>query len=202
LGAIIAIIFALVIGWANPFTALQLLFINLVNDSLPAIALGMEKAEPTIMKRQPRDPDSGIFTGKTLISVTYRGILIALAVIIAQWLGNQQSPEMGVAMAFSTLILSRTLQTFAARSNTQTAFQVGFLSNKMVLLAIVVCAAFFSLTLLPGLREVFAIPTAFALKEIGIALALAASAVLLMEITKLILVKVQEPKGEAQVHKQ
>jgi magnesium-transporting ATPase (P-type) len=105
-------------------------------------------------------------------------------------------------MAFSTLILSRTLQTFAARSNTQTAFQVGFLSNKMVLLAIVVCAAFFSLTLLPGLREVFAIPTAFALKEIGIALALAASAVLLMEITKLILVKVQEPKGEAQVHKQ
>ena len=202
LGAIIAIILALVIGWANPFTALQLLFINLVNDSLPAIALGMEKAEPTIMKRQPRDPDSGIFTGKTLISVTYRGILIALAVIIAQWLGNQQSPEMGVAMAFSTLILSRTLQTFAARSNTQTAFQVGFLSNKMVLLAIVVCAALFSLTLLPGLREVFAIPAAFALKEIGIALALAASAVLLMEITKLILVKVQEPKGEAQVHKQ
>lgn len=194
LGAIITILFALVIGWSNPFTALQLLFINLVNDSLPAIALGMEKAEPTIMKRQPRDPNSGIFTGRTLISVTYRGILIALAVITAQWIGNQQSAEMGVAMAFSTLILSRTLQTFPARSNTQTALQVGLFSNKMVWLAILVCAGLFSLTLLPGLREVFAIPAAFALKEIGVAFALAISAVLLMELTKLIIVKVQAPK--------
>lgn len=201
LGAIIAIIFSLAIGWANPFTALQLLFINLVNDSLPAIALGMEKAEPTIMQRQPRDPDSGIFTGKTLISVTYRGILIALAVIVAQWLGNQQSAEIGVAMAFTTLILSRTLQTFAARSNTQTSIQAGLFSNKMVLLAIVVCGGLFSLTLLPGLREVFAIPAAFALKDIGLALALAATAVLLMEITKLILVKVQEPKSKAELNK-
>ncbi|MGX7124472.1 cation-translocating P-type ATPase [Enterococcus viikkiensis] len=201
LGAIIAIIFALVIGWSNPFTALQLLFINLVNDSLPAIALGMEKAEPTIMQRQPRDPDSGIFTGKTLISVTYRGILIALAVIVAQWLGNQQSAEIGVAMAFTTLILSRTLQTFAARSNTQTSIQAGLFSNKMVLLAIVVCGGLFSLTLLPGLREVFAIPAAFALKDIGLALALAATAVLLMEITKLILVKIQEPKTKSELNK-
>ncbi|MGO2637714.1 MAG: cation-translocating P-type ATPase [Enterococcus viikkiensis] len=201
LGAIIAIIFALVIGWSNPFTALQLLFINLVNDSLPAIALGMEKAEPTIMQRQPRDPDSGIFTGKTLISVTYRGILIALSVIVAQWLGNQQSAEIGVAMAFTTLILSRTLQTFAARSNTQTSIQAGLFSNKMVLLAIVVCGGLFSLTLLPGLREVFAIPAAFALKDIGLALALAATAVLLMEITKLILVKIQEPKTKSELNK-
>ncbi len=60
----------------------------------PQLLLGMEKAEPTIMKRQPRDPDSGIFTGKTLISVTYRGILIAIAVITAQWIGNLQSAEM------------------------------------------------------------------------------------------------------------
>lgn len=107
---------------------------------------------------------------------------------------------MGVAMAFSTLILSRTLQTFAARSNTQTSLQVGLFSNKMVLLAILVCAGLFSLTLLPGLREVFAIPTAFALKEIGLALALATSAVLLMEITKLIIVKVQEPKTKTQLN--
>ncbi|OJG47040.1 calcium-translocating P-type ATPase, PMCA-type [Enterococcus hermanniensis] len=198
LGAIISIIFALVVGWANPFTALQLLFINLVNDSLPAIALGMEKAEPTIMQRQPRDPNSGIFTGKTLTSVTYRGILIALAVVTAQWIGNQQSAEIGVAMAFSTLILSRTLQTFAARSNTQTAFQAGFFSNKMVILAVVVCAGLFSLTLLPGLREVFAIPATFTVNDISIAFGLAVAAVVLMEITKLIIVNIQQSKGIAQ----
>lgn len=100
LGAIIAIIFALVADWSNPFTALQLLFINLVNDSLPAIALGTEKAEPATMNRPPRDPNSGIFTDKTLISVTYRGVLIGIAVIFAQWLGMQHSPEFGVAMSF------------------------------------------------------------------------------------------------------
>ncbi|WP_427813696.1 cation-translocating P-type ATPase [Enterococcus sp. 22-H-5-01] len=201
LGAIISIIFALVVGWANPFTALQLLFINLVNDSLPAIALGMEKAEPTIMQRQPRDPNSGIFTGKTLTSVTYRGILIAAAVITAQWIGNQQSAEIGVAMAFSTLILSRTLQTFAARSNTQTSFQAGFFSNKMVTLAVVVCAGLFSLTLLPGLREVFAVPTTFTINDISMALGLAVIAVVLMEITKLIIVKIQQPKGTIETNK-
>lgn len=201
LGAIISIIFALVVGWANPFTALQLLFINLVNDSLPAIALGMEKAEPTIMQRQPRDPNSGIFTGKTLTSVTYRGILIAAAVITAQWIGNQQSAEIGVAMAFSTLILSRTLQTFAARSNTQTSFQAGFFSNKMVTLAVVVCAGLFSLTLLPGLRAVFAIPATFTINDISMALGLAVIAVVLMEITKMIIVKIQQPKGTIETNK-
>ena len=61
LGAIIAILFALIVGWVNPFTALQLLFINLVNDSLPAIALGTEKPEPDVMRRKPRDINEGIF---------------------------------------------------------------------------------------------------------------------------------------------
>ena len=189
LGAIIAIIFALVMGWANPFTALQLLFINLVNDSLPAIALGMEKGEPTVMKRQPRDPNEGLFNGDTLVSVVYRGILIASVVVFAQWLGMQQSPEMGVAMAFSTLIWSRTLQTLPARSNTQTAVQAGFFSNKMVLLAIVICGALFSMTLVPGVREIFSIPAAFGIQQISLCIGLAVGAVLLMELLKVVLVK-------------
>ncbi|MBO1304657.1 cation-translocating P-type ATPase [Enterococcus sp. 669A] len=196
LGAIIAIIVALVMGWNNPFTALQLLFINLVNDSLPAIALGMEKPEPTIMQRAPRDPDEGIFTGKTLSSVTYRGILIAAAVIFAQWLGMQESAELGIAMAFSTLIMSRTLQTLPARSNTQTSWQAGFFANKMVWLAILVCGGLYSVTLIPGVREIFAIPASFTLSHVGTSLVLALAAVILMEITKLILLKVQGHSAE------
>lgn len=107
------------------------------------------------MNRPPRDPNSGIFTDKTLISVTYRGVLIGIAVIFAQWLGMQHSPEFGVAMSFSTLIWCRTLQTFPARSNTQTAIQAGFFSNRSVLLAVVVCSALYCLTMIPGLKEVF-----------------------------------------------
>ncbi|WP_314063332.1 cation-translocating P-type ATPase [uncultured Vagococcus sp.] len=185
LGAIIAIIFALIMGWDNPFTALQLLFINLVNDSLPAIALGMEKAEPTIMKRAPRDPSRGIFSGKTLIAVTYRGILISLMVIVAQWLGMQYSAEVGVAMAFSTLIWSRTLQTLPARSNTETAWQAGFFSNPMVILAIAICGGLYGVTLIPGLREVFAIPADFSVSHIAMSMGLSIIAVTLMELTKL-----------------
>lgn len=125
LGAIIAIIAALIMNWVNPFTALQLLFINLVNDSVPAIALGMEKGEPNVMERDPRDPNEGIFAGDTLRSVLYRGTLIGIAVIISQYIGLGYSNQMSVAMAFTTLILARTLQTFPARSNTQTAIGAG-----------------------------------------------------------------------------
>lgn len=189
LGAIIAIIFALVMDWNNPFTALQLLFINLVNDSVPAIALGMEKAEPNIMDRKPRDPKEGIFSGATLTSVTYRGILIGVAVIIAQFIGMQQSMELGVAMSFSTLILARTLQIFPARSNIQTAIGAGFFSNKAVLYAITFCGALYAFTLLPGVRGIFSIPTTFGLPEFFTSVALAIGAIVLMEIAKLVLRK-------------
>ncbi|MDT2839915.1 cation-translocating P-type ATPase [Vagococcus carniphilus] len=200
LGAIIAILFALLMGWDNLFTALQLLFINLVNDSLPAIALGMEKAEPTIMKRAPRNPNEGIFSGNTLTSVTYRGLLIGLAVIIAQYLGMAQSPELGVAMAFSTLIWSRTLQTLPARSNSQTALKAGLFSNKMVMIAIVVCSSLYGVTLIPGIRQIFSIPTNFSLNEIIISVALAISATVLMEVTKLGIKAVKRINQKTQVN--
>lgn len=186
LGAIIAILFAVLFGWANPFTALQLLFINLVNDSLPAIALGMEKSEPDVMSRKPRRVDEGIFAGGTMRSVVTRGTLIGIAVIISHFIGLQHSDEMGVAMAFTTLILSRTLQTFAARSNTQTIFGVGLLTNKYVLGAVALCFALYSLTILPFTRDIFAIPTAFGWNDWFIATGLAIGAVIMMEVVKVI----------------
>lgn len=184
LGAITAILVALVIGWVNPFTALQLLFINLVNDSLPAIALGTEKAEPDVMRRKPRDISEGIFAGGTLQTVIIRGLLIGAAVIISQYIGLQISPEMSVAMAFTTLILARTLQTFTARSNTQTILQVGFLTNKFVLGSVFVCFGLYGITLLPGVRGIFAIPDAFGWNEFFIAGGLALAAVILMDVIK------------------
>ncbi|MDG5788800.1 cation-translocating P-type ATPase [Evansella sp. AB-P1] len=186
LGAIIAILFAVVMNWANPFTALQLLFINLVNDSLPAIALGMEKEEPDVMKRKPRKMNEGIFTGKTLRAVVIRGTLIGIAVIISHYIGLQHSDEMGVAMAFTTLILTRTLQTLAARSTTQTIFGVGFFTNKYVLGALLFCFTLYSITIMPFARDVFAIPEAFGFNQWLIAAGLSVAAVIVMDLTKLI----------------
>ncbi|WP_077602056.1 cation-translocating P-type ATPase [Oceanobacillus sojae] len=184
LGAIIAILYAVIFNLPNPFTALQLLFINLVNDSLPAIALGVEKSEAGVMKRKPRPVNEGIFAGGTLQTVLTRGILIAAAVIISFYIGLSHSNEMGVAMAFTTLIMSRTLQTFAARSNTQTSVKLGFFSNKYVIGAVVLGFALYGITLLPFAREVFNIPPEFGLTEWGIATGLAVAGVICMEIAK------------------
>lgn len=184
LGAIIAIVFALVVGWVNPFTALQLLFINLVNDSVPAIALGMEKAEPDVMEKAPRQLNEGIFANGLMRVILIRGSLIGIAAIISQYVGQKTSTEMGVAMAFTTLILARTLQTFAARSNSQNILKLGFTTNKYVLMAVTFCLALYSLTTLPFLREIFSIPAAFGWSQWIVAAGLAVIAVIGMEILK------------------
>lgn len=184
LGAIIAILYAVIFNLPNPFTALQLLYINLVNDSLPAIALGMEKAEPDVMERKPRRTDEGIFTRDTLQAVLTRGLLIGIAVIISFYIGLNHSSEMGVAMAFTTLILSRTLQTFAARSNTQTAIGAGFFKNKYVIGAVFLGFILYGITTLPFARDVFNIPESFGWNEALIAAVLALAAAVLMEIIK------------------
>ncbi|WP_340025905.1 cation-translocating P-type ATPase [Paenibacillus sp. FSL K6-1096] len=186
LGAIIAILFALIFDWINPFTAIQLLFINLANDSLPAIALGMEKAEPDVMSRKPRDINEGIFAGGMMQAVITRGLLIGVAVIVSQYIGLQHSEEMGIAMAFTTLILARTLQTFAARSNSQTAIEAGFFSNKYVIGAVLICFAFYGIAVLPGVREIFSIPATFGLNHWLTASGLALGAVIVMELAKLV----------------
>ncbi len=196
LGAITAIVFALLANWVNPFTALQLLFINLVNDSIPAIALGMEKAEPNVMKRKPRDSNEGIFAGGLMRIVLIRGGLIGVAAIISQYIGLQTSEEMSVAMAFTTLILARSIQTFTARSNSQTIFGVGFLTNKYVLGAVLFCLGLYSMTVLPFTRELFAIPADFGMNEWLIAAGLALAAVILMEIIKAIRVSREKRRIE------
>ena len=195
LGGIIAILFAVMANWSNPFTTLQLLFINLVTDSLPAIALGFEGAEKGVMKNPPRNPNESILGGGTLKIVLNRGLIIGIFTkkfiqkintIFAQYIGMQQSPELGTAMAFATLTLSRIIQTFASRSNTQTIWSLGITSNKYALGAVVICLGMFSLTLLPFMRDIFAIPISFTLSNFIISLGLAIISFLSMECSKLL----------------
>lgn len=139
-----------------------------------------------MMKRKPRDIKEGIFAGGTLRSVTIRGILIGVAVIISHYIGLQHSDEMGVAMAFTTLILSRTLQTFPARSNVQTAIGAGIFQNKYVIGAVLVGFLLYTITILPFARDIFHIPAEFGLSEFAIAFGLALASMILMEVVKLI----------------
>ena len=185
LGGIIAILFAVFAGWANPFTTIQLLFINLVTDSLPAIALGFEKPEKNTMNKPPRDPNESILCKDTLKVVLTRGSIIGIVTILAQYIGMQTSDALGAAMAFSTITLSRIIQTFAARSNSETICSLGFTSNKYALGAVIVCLAMFSTTLLPFMRGIFAIPSVFEIQNLAICFGLAVLATICMEISKL-----------------
>lgn len=185
LAAIIAIIFAVLVNWANPFTALQLLFINLINDSLPAIALGLEPAEANIMDREPRDIKEGILAGGSWQTILIRGIIISVVVIIAQFIGNKTSPILGAAMAFSTVTLARIFQTLPARSNNATIFRLGVFKNLYVIGAMVICLCLYSLVLLPGMREVFNIPNNFGLYQFGICILLALFSMLLIDLSKI-----------------
>jgi len=129
--------------------------------------------------------NEGIFGGGLFRSVVTRGVVIGIVAILAQLIGMTfYSAAMGSAMAFTTLILARTLQTFSSRSNSQTIFGVGFLSNKYVVGAVGICFLLYGLTLLPGVREVFYIPLDFGARQWGIAAGLALGAVVVMEVVK------------------
>ena len=189
LGGIIAILFAVFAGWSNPFTTIQLLFINLVTDSLPAIALGFEKPEKDTMNKPPRDPNESILCKDTLKVVLTRGSIIGIVTILAQYIGMQTSDALGAAMAFITITLSRIIQTFAARSNSETILSLGVTSNKYALGAVIICLGMLSLTFLPFMRGIFAIPLTFELKNLGVCLALAITAVGCMESSKFVKTK-------------
>lgn len=189
LGAIISILFAVFADWANPYTALQLIFINMVNDSLPAIALGMESPEEGTMSSPPRSKNEGLLGGGTWQAILSRGVFVGIAAIIAQYIGMKQSEQMGVALAFTTLLLSRTFQTFACRSDFQNPFKLGFFSNKYVIWAVVICLALFGVVMLPFIRPIFAVPAVYSMRDFAVSIGLAIASIICMEITKAITYK-------------
>ena len=187
LGAIVSILFAVFVNLPNPFTAIQLLFINLINDSLPAIALGLEPPEKNIMNDKPRNINDGILSGGIGRIVILRGVIIGVVTIIAQYIGLKVSSELGTAMAFSTILLARIFQTIAARSDYYTSIELGFFSNKYVFGAMGITFVIYLLILLPGVRSILSIPYEFNIEMFFICLGLSILAMIIMEIEKLIL---------------
>lgn len=183
LGAILAILFSLFAGWHAPFTALQLLFVNLINDSLPAIALGLEPSDRKIMEQSPRDPKEPLFTKENYKTIIFRGGIIALVTVVAQYIGGTKE-LLGISMAFTTLIFSRTLQTLPARSREKTLWELGIKSNKYVLIAVAICFSLYSIVQIPLFRSYFSIAENFGVKELGICLLLASLSTGIMEIRK------------------
>ena len=157
LSAIITVLFASIGGFPVPFIAVQLLFINLVTDSLPALAIGMEPGAPDILDRKPRDPKVGILDKNLVTRVTLQGAIISVGVIAAFMIGRQTSAAVACTMAFSTLTFARLLHGFNCRSQ-HSIVKIGFKNNWYSLAAFAVGTLLLALILfVPGLHSLFAV---------------------------------------------
>ena len=151
---------------------IHILWINLVTDSLPALALAFDPANSDIMKRKPAKPGKGVFTKGMTWRVIYQGVMIGLLTLAAFMIGlaTTKTPidglsldaskiEVGQTMAFVTLALSELVHVFNVRDNKKSLFRTKVFNNTKLILAIVASAALmFVILAVPALREIFSIP--------------------------------------------
>ena len=130
---VLTIFFAILFGWAIPLLPIQLLWVNLVTDAFPALALGMEKKEPDVMQQKPRDPAEPLLTKNLKIMIAVQSSAIAATVLGAFQYGlTAYNGDLEVArtFAFTTLITTQIVCAYNARSEHYSAFALGFFSNK------------------------------------------------------------------------
>lgn len=187
---ILTVLYASLMGLPVPFEAVHLLFINLLTDSLPAIALGLEPHTEQVMKEKPRSRDEGILTKQFLTSVATEGLVIALATIAAFHIGlTSGGPAVGSTMAFATLCLSRLFHGFNCKSVKPVLLKKQFWNNKALLGAFAIGVVLLgSVLLIPVVGPLFKV-AALSWKLIGAIVGLAFSSMLVIQLLKAIIAK-------------
>jgi Ca2+-transporting ATPase len=137
-GEIWTIFLAPFFGLPIPLFAIQILWVNLITDGLPGLALAAEKAEPYIMNRPPRPPSEGIFSGGMAVHILWVGFLMGLSCLAIQWFSMKTGNPNWQTMVFSTLCLSQLGHVLAIRSGRRSLFQMGFFANPGMLLALLI----------------------------------------------------------------
>ncbi len=169
LGEVVAMIGCLLLGWPAPLLATQLLWINLVTDSLPAIALGMDPDDPEVMKEKPRASNEGFFSHGAAGQIISGGLLIGALTGFAYWFGfheygfqpwNDEVPETALqnarTLAFMVLVCAQLFYSLAVRSQTRSVFQVGLFTNRRLAGAIVLGVLLqIAVIYIPVMREAF-----------------------------------------------
>ena len=181
--AILAVVFTSLALLPTPFMAVHLLFINLITDSLPAIAIGMEKGKDDVLKQKPRKRDDSILNAKTMIKIGYEGLIIFAGVMAAYFIGLQTSDLMASTMAFSTLCLSRLLHGFSSRGNAP-FWKLG--KNESSIYAFLTGAVLLVLILfIPNMHGLFSIGP-ITLTQFFIVVGLSLATFVIVQITKVI----------------
>lgn len=183
--AILAVLYTSLAGLTAPFTAVHLLFINLVTDSLPALAIGMEPPEKDNLKEKPRNPRQGILTKDFMLTILLQGGMIAVVTMVAYYIGLQQSSGMASTMAFATLTLARLFHGFNCRSK-KSIFQIGFKKNWSSLGAFCIGVVLLALILfVPFIHGVFEVEV-ITLAQAGIILGLAVIPTAIIQIIRIL----------------
>ena len=194
LGSNMSEVISIFVATLMGFTILQpvhLLWINLITDCFPALALGMEKAEPDIMRRKPRDAKAGIFAGGLGFDVAYQGLVVSILTLVSYFVGHfmesgvweiANSPD-GMTMAFLTLSMAEIVHSLNMRSQRNSIFTLGG-QNKTLNLAALASLLLTTLVIeVPFLANAFGF-TPINLSEYAVALGLAIIMLPLVELVK------------------
>ncbi|HQD41122.1 MAG TPA: calcium-translocating P-type ATPase, SERCA-type [Bacillota bacterium] len=185
-GEILTLFVATMLNWHEPLLPIHILWVNLVTDSLPALALGVDPAEKNIMDRKPRNPEKNIFDKGMITRIIYQGIMVGTLTLAAFVFGSQRSLEAGRTMAFTVLALSQLAHAFNVRSNRQSVFKMGLLSNRYLLGAVTLSALLvFAVLEVPLLASVFKV-TALSAAEWKMVGILSLAPVVVVEAVKLL----------------
>ncbi len=159
LAEIVVIFIAVLAGLPSPLTAIQLLWLNLITDGAPALALGMEKGDPDTMTRPPRPPDESIINREMRLRIGIQTVAIAAVTLVAYWAGlglHHEHTLLAGTMAFVTLSFSELLRAFTARSEYYPMLKIGLFSNKVMFFAVVSSLLLLLLVIyVPFLQPVF-----------------------------------------------
>lgn len=188
MAAILAVLYCSITALPSPFTPVQLLFINLLTDSLPALAIGMEPSDKTLLKEKPRDPKEGILTKSFMTQLLVQGAMIAVVVMTGFYIGMRRDSAVACTMAFAVLTLARLFHGFNCRSD-RSILKIGLGSNKWSVGAFVLGLALLCLVLfVPGMQGLFTVSPLTGSEVLSI-FVLAFIPTLLLQIYKLICIK-------------
>ncbi len=187
IGEVITVFAAMLLWHKTPFLSMQLLWINLVTDSLPAIALGMEPVEADVMEKKPKPKNEGIFAHGLGIRVVLQGFMFAVLSLIAFWIGwqgNDANLAVGQSMAFMVLATSQVIQSFNMRSD-RSLFKIGPFTNKTLNGSALISLLLVAVVLFTPVRIAFGIEILSATQYL-IALGLIIIPLIVMELSKLL----------------
>lgn len=184
--AILVVLFASLAALPVPFAAVHLLFINLLTDSLPAIALGLEPHTHDVMKEKPRPVNQSILTGQFILNIFSEGIIIAAAATVCFLFGLKTDAATASSMAFASICLSRLIHGFNCKSERPVLFTKKFFDNKYIFAALAIGLILLSLVIfIPALAEMFRVAD-LSLTQFGIIGGTSIGTLVLIQLLKLI----------------